>query len=180
MILILLIIMLIVVLLLWKGKLFLKIKAFFRRYKLLIILEIVIITALFAFSILNKTIVIIEKDPHSNEILKSVKLKEGEVYIYKTADYKSMLQDYKKDIIDMSENENTITIKNIGFTKIKVLVNGIEKDYKYGKGFSYYGIRSCECGTPIVFERVLANILKIIIFSILIIDLLLIFLIKIK
>ena len=171
MIFVLLILVPIIALILWKEKLFLKIKAFLKGYKVLIILEIVIITGLFIFNIFNNTVVVMEKNPHSDEVLKSIKLKEGEVYIYKTADFKSMLQDLKKHEINVKENENTIKIENIGFTKIKFLVNGIKKDYKYGTGFSYYGFSSCECGTPIVFERMLINIIRIVTLGIIIIDL---------
>ena len=91
----------------------------------------------------------------------------------KSEDIKSMLQNYK-------EKTNNIIIENIGINDVKVSINGIEKNYKYGKGFSYYSATSCMCGTPIVFERILSNVIKIVVFSIIIIDLFLIIFIKIK
>jgi len=91
----------------------------------------------------------------------------------KSENIKSMLQNYK-------EKTNNIIIEDIGINNVKVLINGIEKNYKYGTGFSYYSITSCMCGTPIVFERMLTEIIKLILLGILIIDLILIIFIKIK
>lgn len=178
---ILLTIALVIMLLLLKNKkILLKIKSFFRNCKLLIILEVAILIGFMIFIIFNNTIRIVEKDPHSNKVLKSVNLKEGQIYTYKTmyfekneesTDFAGMMQTYK-------EKYNIIKIEDIGITKVKVSINEIEKDYKYGTGFSYYGIASCSCGTPIIFERTLQNVIKILLFSFLIIDLLLIVLIK--
>lgn len=183
MIYILLILALIIVLILWKNKkILLKIKMFFKNYKLLIIVELVILIALLILNMFNNTVMVMEKDAHSNKILKSVNLKEGETYTYKTGYYER--NEGSEDIKDMFQNykekSNTIKIENIGITNVKVSINENEKEYKYGTGFSYYGIASCKCGTPIIFERILSNIIKIVAFIIIIIDLLLIILIKNK
>lgn len=177
---ILLFFILIIALILWKNKkVLLKVKTFFKKYKLLIILELVFLIGLIIFNMFNGVVAIKEKDPHTREILKSVYLKEGEIYEYKTMyyeksdDIKSMLQNYQ-------EKTNIIKIEDVGMTKVKVLVDGSEKDYKYGTGFSYYGIASCTCGTPIIFERIITVIIKIMILVILIINLFLIIFTKIE
>ena len=178
-----LILALIIALILWKNKkILLKIKTFFKKYKLLIVLELVILIVLIIFNMFSGIVRIKEKDPHSNKILKSINLKQGETYTYKTMfyekseeseDIESMMQKYK-------EKTNIIKIEHIGINKIKVSINGIENDYEYGKGFSYYGITSCSCGTPIIFERTVSNVIRIVAFSSIIIDLFLIIFIKIK
>jgi len=174
------ILLLIIALILWKNKkIVLKIKTFLKKCKFLIILELVILIGLIIFNIFSGVVKINETDPHSYKIAKSIYLKEGETYEYKTVEYekseniKSMLQNYK-------EKTNNIIIEDIGINNVKVLINGIEKNYKYGTGFSYYSITSCMCGTPIVFERMLTEIIKLILLGILIIDLILIIFIKIK
>jgi len=180
MVLIILVLVLIIALMLWKNrKVLLKVKTFFKKCKLLIVLELVILIGLLNCNIFNGVVRINEKDPHSNKILKCVYLKEGEIYEYKTMyyeesdDIKSMLQNYK-------EKTNIIKIEDIGITEVKVSINEVEKDYKYGTGFSYYSITSCSCGTPIVFERMLTGIIKIMLLGVVIINLFLIIFIKIK
>ena len=178
-----LILALIIALMLWKNKkILLKIKIFLKKYKLLIVLELVILIGLLIFNIFSGVITINEKDPHSNKVLKTVNLKQGEIYTYKTMyyekseetdDIKSMMQNYK-------EKTNIIKIDDIGITEVKVSINEVEKDYKYGTGFSYYSITSCSCGTPIVFERMLTGIIKIMLLGVVIINLFLIIFIKIK
>ena len=64
--------------------------------------------------------------------------------------------------------------------EIKISRNGIEEYYKYGKGFSYNGSNSCMCGTQIIFEKSLSNFIKILAFSVIIIDLFLIIFTRMK
>ena len=75
---------------------------------------------------------------------------------------------------------NDIKIEKTGVTKVKVLVNDVEKEYEYGSGFSYYSMTSCSCGTPIIFEKTLTGVIKIIILAIVIIDLFILVFIKSK
>ncbi len=165
------IIVLIVVLIILKHKKIInKIKTFLKKCKWVVILEFVIIIFFMAINFFDKTVIIKEKDPHTNEVLKYSKLKEGETYIYYTLDL--------KNFTNFQEKANTIKIKNINIDRIKVFLNNDEKEYKYGSGFSYYGPKSCNCGTPITFEKNLTNTSKIIFLSILIIDIFIIIFIK--
>ncbi len=180
---ILLILALVIALILWKNKkILLKIKIFFKRYKLLIILELMILIVLLIFNVLNNTVMIMEKDPHSHKVLKSVNLKKGETYIYKTGYYEKddEFEDLNNIMQSYKEKTNVIKIEEIGITNVKVSINEIEKDYKYGSGFSYYSSTSCMCGTPIVFERLLTAIIKRMFLGGIIIDLLFMIFIKIN
>lgn len=165
------ILVLILVLIILKHKKIInKIKIFLKKCKWVIILELVVIISFMAINYFDKTVIIKEKDPHTNEVLKYSKLKEGETYIYYTLDL--------KNFTNFQEKANTITIKNVNINRIKVYINNDEKEYKYGSGFSYYGPKSCNCGTPITFEKKLTNALKIMFLSILIIDIFILIFIK--
>ena len=182
----------IVLILLKNKKILLKVKIFFKKCKFLVVLELLILIGLMIFNIFNGVVKINEKDPHTKKVLKSANLKQGETYTYKNFYYeKSEELNEIKDIIqklndikDMMQNykekTNIIKIEDIGITKVKVSINENEKDYKYGTGFSYYSITSCNCGTIIVFERILTEFIKIILIGVVIIDLFIIVFIKIK
>ena len=165
-----------------RKKILLKIKKFLIICKLLIVIELLIIIFLLIFNIYSKTVTIKEKNPHSNEILKSVDLKEGQIYIFKTIYFeKNDKSDGALNIISKyKEKDNIIKIEKVGINKLKVLINETEEEYKYGTGFSYYGQGSCSCGTPIIFEKSLMNILKVAILFIVIINLFFIIFIKIE
>lgn len=184
MIIVIVFLVLIIGLILWKNKkkILLKIKKFFKTCKLLIVIELLIIIFLLIFNIYNKTVTIKEKDPHSNEILKSVNLKEGQIYIFKTIYFeKNNKSDGALNIIQKyKEKDNIIKIEKVGINKIKVLINETEEEYKYGTGFSYHGQGSCSCGTPIIFEKSLIDIMKVMILFIVIINLLFTIFIKIE
>lgn len=170
-----------------------KIKIFFKNYKLLLILELIIVMSLITINILDKTVIINEKDPHTNQVLKSSKLKEGETYIYYTMENihdsstfasssptsnLNEILEKAEAFLNTREAANTIKIKNVKINTVTVLINDTEKNYKYCSGFSYYGPKSCMCGTPITFEKNMTNVLKILVVSIIIIDLLITFFIK--
>ena len=188
------IIVLIIVFMVIKHKLIInKIKIFFKNYKLLLILELIVVMSLITINILDKTVIINEKDPHTNQLLKSSILKEGDTYIYYTMESihdnststssspTSNLDEIlgkTKSFLNTREVANTIKIKNVKVNTVTVLINDAEKDYKYCSGFSYYGPTSCMCGTPIIFEKNMTNVLKIVEVSIIIIDSLIILFIK--
>ena len=149
-----------------------KIKLFLKTYKWLIILELIVMIGLVLFNMYDKTVILKEKDPHTNKTSKYPRLKEGETYTYYTTYYEKNEEesDFANIIQNRKEKANIIKIENVGISKVKILVDNIEKDYEYGKGFSYYSITSCMCGTPIVFEKRLTGIIKILILGISIID----------
>lgn len=165
------IIILILVLLIKKWKtIFQKIKLFFKNYKFIVVLEIILIIIMIIINIYNKTIVIKEKNPHTNKALKSTVLKEGEQY-----------ECYVMKFISKSniqEKANYLLIKEVGMSKLTIEKDGEEIEYNYGKGFSYYGTNSCNCGTPIIFYKRTYGILKILSLSIIVIDLIIICLVK--
>ena len=174
-----------IALVVWKNeKIFSKVKLFFKKCKWLIALELIIVIALATFNILDSSVIIKEKNPHTNEILKQDTLKEGQIYTYYTMYYEkneeekgfsNMMQNLK-----VKEKPNEIKIEEAGITKVKVLVNDVEKEYEYGCGFSYYSMTSCSCGTPIIFEKTLTGVIKIIILAIMIINLFMLVFIKNK
>ena len=80
-----LIFILMIALVVWKNeKIFSKVKLFFKKCKWLIALELIIVIALATFNILDSSVIIKEKNPHTNEILKQDTLKEGQIYTYYT------------------------------------------------------------------------------------------------
>jgi len=159
-----------------------KIKLFCKKFKWLIFVELIVIIALTLFNVFGNTIILKEKDPHSNVTLKSQRLKEGDSYTYST-----MYYEINEDEINFNnasqffkEKDNTVKIINVGIDKIKVLVDGVEKDFRYGKGFSYLGPNSCMCGTPIIFEKSLTGAIILLIIGILIINLFILIFVKNK
>lgn len=160
-----------------------KLKLFLKNYKILIVLEILFIIILFIINIFNKTVVIKEKDPHSNEVLKATLIKQGETYEYITQKTKSVKNEENnsnntlntilkmgKDFMDTEDYNVNIVIKNVGIATLTIEKDGEEMEYKYGEGFSYQGINSCKCGTPIIFSKTTYDIFKAISISILVID----------
>lgn len=178
-----LIFILMIALVVWKNeKVFSKVKLFFKKCKWLMVLELIIVIALATINILDSSVIIKEKDPHTNAILKQDILKEGQIYTYYTMyyerneeenDFSNMMQNFKK-------NPNEIKIEEVGITKVKVWVNSVEKEYEYGHGFLYYSMTSCNCGTPIIFEKTLTGVIKIIILAMIIINLFILVFIKNK
>lgn len=175
------------VLVVWKNeKVFSKVKLFFLKCKLLIVLELIIVIALIIFNILDSSVIIKEIQPCSNKVLRQVTLKEGEIYTYDTMYYEGNVEGNKvyNMVQSLKSKTNTIKIEEIGRTKVKVLVNNVEEEYKYGYGFSYYSLTSCTCGTEIIFEETSTTgdtgDIKIIILAIIIINLFILVFIKIK
>ena len=178
-----LIFILMILLAVWKNeKVFNKMKLFLRKCKWLIVLELIIIVALAIFNILDSSVIIKEKDPHTNEVLKQNILEEGQIYTYYTMYYERNEEenDFSNTMQNFKEKPNEFKIEEAGITKVKVLVNGVEKEYEYGYGFSYYSMTSCSCGTPIIFEKTLTGVIKIIILAIIIINLFILVFIKSK
>lgn len=177
------IVLIFIALVVWKNeKVFSKLKLFFKKCKWLMVLELIIVIALATVNILDSSVIIKEKDPHTNGILKQDTLKEGQIYTYYTVHYERNEEenDFSNIMQNLKENPNEIKIEAVGITKVKVWVNSVEKEYKYGHGFSYYSMTSCVCGTPIIFEKTLTGVIKIMILAMIIIDLFIIVFIKSK
>lgn len=151
-----------------------KLKQFLKDYKILIAIEIIVIAVVLIINIFNKAIVIKEEDPHSNKVLKSTFLKEGERYEYYVMEYIKSESGWG----DIQEKVSYVFVKKVGLSKLTIEKDGEELEYNYGEGFTYYGIKSCNCGTPIRFYKTTYEIFKIISLSIIVIDLIIICLVK--
>lgn len=153
-----------------RKRLKLKFNKFIYEYKLLMIIEVLFLLAMLILNITNKTVVVKQKDPHTRKILQSSKVKEGQEYRYEA------FRDWKTLEIE----KKSFTIENVNMDSVTINKNDQEIEYKYGRGFSYYGAKSCNCGTPIIFENPYSSLLKIIILCMVMIDIIIICFMKIE
>lgn len=178
------IILILVILILRRKILVQKLKLFFKKYKWLMLLEIFIIICIMMFNMFDKIVIVKEEDPHTGKELKSTTLKEGEQYEYyvmqfiKEQDIDSDKIGSKYILSNIQKRTNQLYIKKVGVNEVTIEKDQEEIKYNYGKGFSYYGPTSCNCGTPIRFYKRFDKIFRILILSIIVIDLLIICLIK--
>jgi len=179
-----LIVIITLVLILWNSK---KLKKkgmlFYQKYKWLLSVELAVILVLTAFNFLNPAVMIKEKNPHTYITVKSQVVREGNTYIYLTSEWEEGKGGYDPSAIGaIKEKKNIVKIEDVGFTKVRVLDNGVEEEFGYGlgSGFSYSSPNSCKCGTPVVFERSLTGFIKLVILGSFVLDFLMIIFIKNK